>query len=310
MKRAAEARVNGPRGVSVNAIAAMTLMCRCVTGIALALASALLWGTGDFFGGLQAKKVPVFAVAFVSQAAGLGAVVVWVLASGADPPALWRLGLAALAGMGGIVALTAFYRGLAIGTMSIVAPISATGAAVPVLAGLASGESPSALQAVGMAAAFGGVLLASREQHDDAGRAADARLSVLLALCAAAGFGLFLALMKPAAHDGVAWAMLGARVASVSLVGALLLTRAPGQIRAARPHLGMLAVVGLFDIGANAAYAAATTHGLLSVVSVVGSLYPVTTVIFARVVLRERVRRSQEAGVLTVFAGVALIAAG
>lgn len=281
-----------------------------MTGIALAFGSALLWGTGDFFGGLQAKKVPVFAVAFVSQAAGLAAVAIWVLASGADPPALWRLGVAALAGMGGIVALTAFYRGLAIGTMSIVAPISATGAAVPVLAGLASGESPSTLQAAGMAAAFAGVVLASRERHDDAGRAADARRSVLLALCAAAGFGLFLALMKPAAHDGVAWAMLGARVASVTLIGLVLFIRMPGQIAGARNHLGMLAFVGLFDVGANAAYAAATTRGLLSVVSVVGSLYPVTTVIFARVVLHERVRRTQEAGVLAVFAGVALIAAG
>ncbi len=281
-----------------------------MTGIALALGSALLWGTGDFLGGLQAKRVPVLAVAFLSQAAGLVAVAIWVLASGADPPALWRLGVGAVAGMGGIIALAAFYRGLAIGTMSIVAPISATGAAVPVLAGLAAGDSPSALQAAGMATAFAGVLLASRERHADAVRAADARRSVVLALCAATGFGLFLWLMKPAAKEGVAWALLAARVASVSLLAAVLFARREGELPAARSRLGTIVLVGLFDTAANAFYAAATTHGLLSVVSVVGSLYPVTTVLLARAVLRERVRPSQDAGVLAVLAGVALIAAG
>lgn len=250
-------------------------------------------------------------VALLSQAVGLVGVALVVVLAAPERPGIGKLALAAVGGAAGIVALAAFYRGLAMGTMSIVAPISATGAALPVAAGLASGDSPSVVQGLGMALAFGGVLLAAREQHDDAARAADARRAVGLALVAATGFGIFLTLLKPAAEDGVAWALLAARTASVAvMIGIVLAVRPPLGPALAPLTLGALVLVGAGDLGANALYATATGKGLLSVVAVLGSLYPVTTVLLARGILRERVRRIQEAGVGLVLAGVALIAAG
>jgi drug/metabolite transporter (DMT)-like permease len=205
---------------------------------------------------------------------------------------------------------------LSIGTMSIVAPISATGAVVPVIVGIAQGERPAALQLAGIAAAIVGVVLASRE--DDAalrheGRA-PSRMSILLALVAAAGFGTFFVGLRSSARADVIWALLAARLAGVvllaaALVAALAKTQSRPELPAPRA-LAALAVVGLLDLSANGLYAVATRHGLLSVVAVASSLYPLGTVILARLLLGERVRRVQEVGILAALTGVVLIAAG
>jgi drug/metabolite transporter (DMT)-like permease len=246
-----------------------------------------------------------------SQGIGLVFVSIWVIASGESPPGAGDLLPAVVAGAGGAVALSAFYRALSIGTMSIVAPISATGALVPVITGVAGGDRPSAAQVAGMAAAVVGVVLASRESDDGGGAAADARRSVGLALVAALGFGLFLTLLKPAADHSVPWALLTVRIASVTVIAAaVLVRRAPVGAAFTREALPSIALVGTLDVAANALYAIATTKGLLSIVSVLGDLYPVSTILLARAVLRERVRRSQEVGIVSVLVGVALIAAG
>lgn len=276
---------------------------------ALGLGSSLCWGLADFLGGLQSRRHPLAAVMLVSQAAGLAGIAVLVVALGQDAPAFRHLLPAALAGAAGAIALAAFYRALAIGTMSIVAPISATGAALPVVVGVAGGERPGALQLAGMAAAVVGVVLASREEDEQGRTPENARLSVALALFAALGFGTFFVAMDAAADADVGWAMLVARCASVGL---LLLAAA-----VLRPRLGVgvtalapLVAVGVLDATANGLYAWGTTKGLLSVVAVLGALYPVTTVLLARGLLRERVRRIQELGIVAALAGVVLIAAG
>jgi drug/metabolite transporter (DMT)-like permease len=282
-----------------------------MAAIALALGCAVLWGTADFLGGLRARRIHVLGVVFVSQFVGLSGVMVWIAVAGGGPPELWRLAIAVAGGAAGIVGLLAFYRALAIGTMSIVAPVSATGAAIPVVAGLASGEAPGALQRAGMLLAVAGVVLASQERHEDGARAADARRAVGLALVAAVGFGTLLTLLEPASREGVAWPLLAVRVGSVVTLGAIIAaTRAPVGAAFDVRHLPALAIIGVFDTSANAMYAAATTLGLLSVVAVLGSLYPVTTVLLARALLGERVRMIQEVGVVAVLGGVALIAAG
>src|SRR5437868_4245967 len=177
--------------------------------IALGLGSGLFWGLADFGGGLQSRRHPVVAVLFVSQAVALVGIVAVVALSGEPAPALDSLWPAAAGGIGGLVALAAFYRALAIGTMSIVAPISATGSAVPVIVGLASGERPGVLQLVGILAAGVGVVLASREApHDDEERARAGRASIGLALVAALGFGAFFVGMDRAANVDVLWAMV------------------------------------------------------------------------------------------------------
>jgi drug/metabolite transporter (DMT)-like permease len=247
----------------------------------------------------------------VSQAAALLGLLVVVAARGAGPPDLVKLLPALGAGAAGMVALTAFYRALAIGTMSIVAPISSTGAVVPVVVGIAQGERPAALQVAGIAAAIVGVIMASRE--DDAALRRDARvpsrLSIPLALVAAAGFGTFFVGLRSSAKVDVAWALLAARLAGVALIAAGALLRRPAAVRDRRA-LGTLAAVGLLDLSANGLYAIATRHGLLSVVAVAASLYPLGTVMLARVLLGERVRRVQEAGIVAALTGVVLIAAG
>ncbi|MDX6698436.1 MAG: hypothetical protein QOE65_1833 [Solirubrobacteraceae bacterium] len=254
--------------------------------------------------------MPLLVVLGVSQAAGVLGIALLTAFSGESFPGIAHMWPAAAGGAAGIVAIAAFYRGLAIGTMSIVAPISATGAAVPVLVGVATGDRPGPLVVVGIAAAITGVVLASREDAPEGSeRAATARRSVLLALVAALGFGAFFVGMDASADDGVLWALLSARIASFALMAAALAAARPAAPRDPR-LLGVLAGIGLLDLGANGCFALATTKGLLSVTSVVGSLYPLVTVLLARLVLGERVRRVQELGIAAAVLGVVLIAAG
>jgi drug/metabolite transporter (DMT)-like permease len=278
--------------------------------VALGLSSALCWGLADFLGGLQSRTVRVLAVLLVSQAAGLIAIAVALAIAQPDLPPVGDLWPPAAAGLAGALALSAFYRALAIGTMSIVAPISSTGAALPVIVGIATGDRPSALQVLGIVAAVGGFVLASRELDEDRpAKAVPARASIGLALVAALGFGAFFIGMKAGADASVPWALLAARAASVAAVLVVVVAlRVP--LPAAPRRLGALALVGLLDASANGLYAAAATESLLSVVAVLGALYPVSTVLLARVVLGERVRRIQEVGIVAALGGVALIAAG
>ena len=186
--------------------------------------------------------------------------------------------------------------------MSVVAPISATAAAVPVLVGLVEGERPSTLQVAGMAAALAGVILASREPVEEGGPPPN-RAAIGLALVAAAGFGtFFVALDRASAQADVSWVIVVSRSCSLILLVLAAL--------AARPGLPRDGTSGVLDLGANGLYALATREGLLSVVSVLGSLYPAVTVVLARVVLAERVARVQEAGVVLALAGVVAISAG
>jgi drug/metabolite transporter (DMT)-like permease len=279
-----------------------------LAAVLLALGSSVCWGSADFLGGVSSRRIPVAAVLFASQLPALVLAATWALAAGDAPPA-WRLAVAFAAGCAGVIALGAFYRGLAIGTMSIVAPISSTGAAVPVAIGLATGERPGALSLAGMLAAVAGVVLASREEHPDAEQAAAGRLSILLAVLAALGFGTFYVAIHAAAEESAVWALLPNRAASV---GALALVAAAARVPVspARLEWPALAAVGVLDVSANGLFAVASTRGLLSVTAVLGSLYPLATLLLARLLLGERIRRIQELGVLAALTGVALIAAG
>jgi drug/metabolite transporter (DMT)-like permease len=248
-------------------------------------------------------------VLLVSQATGLAGIAALVAASGVGAPPAGDLLPAFGAGVAGAAALGAFYRGLAIGTMSVVAPISATGAVVPVVVGLATGDDPGSLQLVGMAAAVTGVVLVARELDESGARPAATRHSVALALAAALGFGTFFVGMDASAESGVLWSLLTARVAAVVAVLAVVVAARP-SLRAAPPALAALVAVGVLDLTANGLYTAASTEGLLSVVAVLASLYPVMTVVLARAVLGERVRPIQNLGIVAALAGVALIASG
>jgi uncharacterized membrane protein len=277
----------------------------------LALASSLSWGLSDFLGGFQSRRHQVLAVMLLSQGLALAILVVAVLAGAPTEHDAASTAWAAGVGVLGLLGLFAFYRALAIGTMSIVAPISATGVAIPVLVGLASGERPGALQVAGIALACAGVVLAGREapSEDEAARRAG-RASIGLALIAAVGFGTFFAGIDRAEETAdVAWVLLAARTADVAVLAIAALALRP-RIPTGPAALAPIAAIGVFDLLANLLFVLATGRGLLSVVGVLGSLYPAVTVVLARVVLHERLSRAQNAGVLITLAGVVALAAG
>ena len=278
-----------------------------MTVVLLALSASLAWGFADFGAGFASRRIPVFVVAAVMQTAGLVVAGIAVLAT-ADHIPTWRQALwAVFAGLIGLVGLAAFYRGLAIGAMGIVGPISTTAAIVPFVYGIARGERPSALQLAGVALAFCGVLGASLEPHAE-GRGRKVGAGVGLALVAAAGFGGSLIGLSRAAPGGIAWAVFVMRLAAVPLLTALALSFEPR--RPSRKLWLLLLGVGVGDTGATFLYAAASTRGLLSIVAVLASLYPVVIVALARILLHERVARPQLAGAAVALAGVALVSAG
>jgi len=282
-----------------------------VLGLPLALCSSLCWGVSDFVAGMQARTVPLLRVLLISQSFGLECLAVILAIRGTGPPSFVHLWPAVAAGLAGTAALAAFYRALAVGSMSVVAPISATGVAVPVVVGIAQGERPATVQLLGIVAASIGVVLASREQADGpsaAGRQMT-RTTVLLSLIAAAGFGSFFVGLRSASRYDVLWALFASRGAGVTALLAATLIVRPPRLQDRRRLLPLAAVAAL-DLGANGLYAVATRHGLLAEVAVGSSLYPLATVVLARIVLGERVHRLQELGIAAAIAGVAMMAAG
>jgi drug/metabolite transporter (DMT)-like permease len=284
-------------------------------GVPLGLGSGLCWGTADFFGGVQARRLPALSVALWSQVAGALALGAALAIQGAPPtPVGFAWGLAAGAGSG--LALLLFYRGLAEGAMSVVAPVAACGAVVPVLAAPLRGETPGALAGLGIAVAVAGVVLVSRSpgprRHPGPEGRGPARV-LAMALGAALGFGLFYVFVDAGtATPGAAplWVIAGARTSSLAVLTGIAVTGR--RSRAAWPgrRIVPVALVGIADTSANLLFALAATGGNLAVVGVLGSLYPVATVLLARWLLRERLSVGQNAGVVLALTGVGLLAAG
>jgi drug/metabolite transporter (DMT)-like permease len=191
--------------------------------------------------------------------------------------------------------------------MSVVSPVVACGAVVPFAIALATGERPAAIAVAGAMLALGGAVLASVEERRSS--SPERARAVLLAIVAAVALGLFVYFLGLGSREGDALSTLfGARVGSLTLLLVLAVgRRAP--LRIPRRLLGFVVLVGLADVAANALFAFASGHGLLALVSVLGSLYPIVTVILAHVLLGERLTRTQQGGVAVALAGVAAIAA-
>jgi drug/metabolite transporter (DMT)-like permease len=275
-------------------------------GLVLALASSIVWGVADFSGGSLTKRLPTFAVTVVSQSAGFVALLLAIGVRGSIGWPSFALGL--VAGVGGGSGLAAFYRALSLGTMSVVSPLVACGALVPFAISLATGERPAALALAGAAAALAGAVLASAEERrsDSPERAR----AIVLAVVAAVALGLFVYFLGLGSREGDALSTLvGARVGSLAFL-LVAASAARASLRLPRRALPAVAAVGLADVGANALFALASGHGLLALVSVLGSLYPIVTVLLAHVLLGERLTRAQQAGVAVALAGVCAIAAG
>lgn len=276
-------------------------------GIGLGLLSSVAWGISDFLGGLQSRRVSALTVLLVTQPVGLVLALAVALSAGGDPLSGEDLAIAIAGGATAVIALGAFYRAMALGSVSVVATIGALGVLVPVCVGLAQGEQPALVQAAGAALAIVGVVLVAREP-DPEWRSAN-RVTIGLAALAALGFGLFFTALDAASGSQPAWTIVAARLGGVAtLLAAAAIVRP--SMRIERDMYAALVAIAFCDIAANSLFALATNRGLLSLVAVAGSLYSAVTVMLARVVLGERLARPQQAGVVVALGGVALIAAG
>jgi len=275
-----------------------------MVAIVLALGTSVAYGSSNFLGPLLGRRHPVSAVLLAGQAAALIGAVALVLGSGeAIPPARGVL-LGLVAGVGNVLGLATFYKAATLSSVSVVSAVGATaGTALPVVFGLATGEALTALQATGIVVAMAGGVLAAQSS----GGAIVTRAGVLWALLSALGFGTLLIALPEAAEDGIAWALLDARLAVVVLlVAGVAVLRLPA--RAPVRSLPLLAVPGLLLLAGTLAYAEATMRGQLSVVAVLASLATVVTAILAFAVSGERLSRLQRAGIALATTGVVLLA--
>jgi drug/metabolite transporter (DMT)-like permease len=278
-----------------------------VAPLLISLASAFSWGVSDFLGGLTSRRLPVLGVLAVSQPAGLVLIGILILLFGADPISADKLVIAALAGAASLGGLWAFYAAMAMGTVSVVATIASLGVVVPVAVGLARGDAPATIQLLGLAPAIAGVVILSYEEHPE--HAGIARRSIVLAILAGLGFGIFFTGLDLAAADRPGWSVLAVRVGGVATVAIALFISRP-RLTTVSDSIPVLLTIGIFDVLANALFAVASTKGVLPVVAVGGSMYPAFTIALAHGVLGERLARIQWAGVALALAGVAMIAAG
>jgi drug/metabolite transporter (DMT)-like permease len=273
--------------------------------VVLALAASLFWGLADYIGPLQARRIGIWPVLFWSQLAGLGMLLVPTLAQAHLPSqsaVLWAIPAAAAATVG----LAAYYKGMSVGAMSVVAPIAGASAAIPVAYGIAIGDPTTPLRLIGLGTAVFGVVLVSTEHRSGVRRVA---AGVGLALVAALSLGLYFPPMHAAGRAGFWWATTIYRVATVTfLFVAIRIRKADFSIT--RADLPIVAAVGCGDSLGVLLFAAASRHGLVSVTSVLASLYPVVTVGLAAFLLRERLGNLQRLGILFALGGAALVSTG
>jgi drug/metabolite transporter (DMT)-like permease len=274
----------------------------------LALGGAVCWGVGDFLGGLASRRMAVLAVLAISQAIGLAGVLLWVIVAQEAVPGVEELLPAVAAGVAGLVGLAALYRGLAVGAMGIVAPISAASPLVGLTADAVQGTFPAALQLLGIALVLVGIATLSRESSSSVGGSRVAS-GVGLALVAALGFGLFVVGLDAGSDESAAWAVVTARATSVSIavVVALVLST---SLRAPRGTWPLLVGIGVGDTLANVLVAVASTRGSVGIVAVLSALYPIVTVLLARLFLDERLTRPKRVGGVVAISGAVLVAAG
>jgi drug/metabolite transporter (DMT)-like permease len=270
----------------------------------LALSASLAWGVTDFVGPWQGRTFGALRIMFWGQIGGLIAIGI-VVAARSNRPHDWAVLWAVPAALSGTLGLYAYYRGMATGTMSVVAPIAGASAIVPVIFGFATGDKPRSAQIAGIGCAIIGVTLASQERQATERRVA---AGVGLAVLAAIGFGFYFPPMHAAGAADPWWGSFVFRVTATTVVLAAVAARRPA-IRLPKWPLLIALGVGVGDTLGNLLFAASAGRGLVSLTSVLASLYPIVTVVLAALVLKERVARIQLVGVVLTLAGVGLISA-
>jgi len=277
-----------------------------------AIASAVLYGGADFLGGIGSRRASTIAIVVVSQGAGLVSLVCLLPVLPEASPSTMDVAWGGVAGLAGGVGVALLYRALAVGQMSVVAPITAVCAVmIPVGAGVVSGDRLTVATMVGIGVAMVAIVMVSQQtaSADAAPRQGALPAGVWLALASGVAIGVFfLALARSGPMAGM-WPLVGARAASVALFALMAIGRRQ-SLRLTRPVLGLAVAAGLVDMCAAALYLLATRGGSLSVVATLASLYPAGTVLLARLVLGERLNGWQAAGVVAAVVAIALIVGG
>lgn len=280
----------------------------------LALASALTWGAGDFFGGLATRDAKAVSTTLVSQFVGLvGLIVVSVLGAGGSF-VLVDIAWGTAAGLCAVAGLGLFYESMGRGPFGPVASItSVVSGAIPIIVGLALGEKPSMLVLIGVSVAVVAILLIAGEKRKP-GEAESSRSALALAVGAGLLFGAYFVLLSRAGSKSGLWPLVAGRTAASAALGLTILVLGYGKADAAfapkRHALRLAATAGVLDASANALYFYASRNGLLSVVAVLASMYPVSTILLARVSLREKVSHRRLAGMVVGLLAVSIIAKG
>ena len=277
-------------------------------GAVLALLAALTWGTGDYLGGVATKRQSALTVATSAQLGGLGVVVAAAFVLGGSPS--WEdLAIPGIGGAAGAVGLLLLYHGLATGTASVVAPITGVmSAAVPTIWGFVSGESVGPTSALGLFAGMVAIALISQvETTGEAQGNSRPRRSVMVALASGTSFGLFIVALSVAGDDAGLFPILAARAVSVPLLVGLTFLRV--QPIAPKFDRAVILGAGVFDAAANALVLVALRDGVI-VATVLSSMYPAATVLWARLLEDERLRVIQRFGLVLAACAVVLIVIG
>ncbi|MGA2976506.1 MAG: EamA family transporter [Spirochaetia bacterium] len=275
--------------------------------IFLAGLSALMYGAGDFCGGLATRKTSILMVLVFSQMVGLILALGAVLALSQGLPSPADLAWGAAAGVCGAAGLGALYTALATTPVAVASPVAAvTGAVIPVLLGVATGDRPDPLAWVGIGAAIPAIVLLTSGRMEK-GRSDAARRAAALGAAAGLGFGLFFFAISRTSHASGLWPLVVARASTISIVAVFALVTGR-SLRPGGAGFAMVLVSGCLDMLANIAFLLASRIGMLTTAAVVTSLYPGPTVLLAVLVFRERLTLTRVLGLGLALAGVALIA--
>ncbi len=275
-----------------------------MSGAALSLGAAGVWGGGDFAGGIATKRASVFRVVAIAHAFGLVLMLVLVWITGERVPPLSSFGWGVVAGITDAFGVAALYKGLSTGRMGVVAPVASIITAIlPVLFGIHIEGMPGRMQLLGFGLAVVSLWLITRPDGE-----LDPRRGLGLAVLAGVMFGLLLISGKEAGRYAVLWPLVGARAASTVLMFTVVAFSSRDG-RPTRPVLLPILLSGGLDSLANAMFVAATRHGRLDVSAVLSALYPASTVILAAVLLKEKISRTQAVGIGGALIAVAMISA-
>ena len=273
--------------------------------IALSLTACIGWGIADFIGGFKSRALPTLSVLLIANITGVFCLFLIISVSNSKLPNDANLIWSLPAGLIGLAAMYLLYRSLSIGVISILAPVSATGVIIPVVVGITLGDNLSCLQLSGMILAMVGTMLAVMETNGNTGKVTMTK-GIHLALGAAVCVGLYFILMDKASDSHPLWASMIMRCSTlVFLIPLILISRT--SVKFEKSHLPWICIMGVVDTIAAFSFAVATSEGMLSIVSILSSLYPAVTVLLSAFIIKERLNKAQSTGVILAISGVALI---